>query len=145
MQSFRSIHDLLVWVQDLHRRCCVRFARARQECAEHRYRALLEFLRDREAEQFAAIARLIASGDDRLRCFVQRVPEAALQAAATIEPTGPDFDAEVLRYRQRDRALIGAYEQLAANVGHKAGSILRELLSMRARTQARLREALIDS
>lgn len=145
MQPFRSVREVLASVEQVHHQQCARLAAAALACDDHRHRALLEYLRDREAEQFSAIHRLLAGDDEVLESFVQSVPAAALAKAAAGDAPSPDFDAIVAWYRERDRALIQAYEQLAANVGQRARDTFAEFAKMRQLAQSRLQEALFDA
>ncbi|MCA8954232.1 MAG: hypothetical protein KDE27_32285 [Planctomycetes bacterium] len=145
MRPFSTIREILDEIRALHRERCEDFAAAAAGATDHRLQALLSFLRDREAEQLAALGRFERGGDDLLDGYVQSVPADAMAvAAAGVEPGG-DFDAVVRRYRERDRALIQVYEQLAAGVGPRAAAAFLGLLELRRQAQARLREALLDA
>jgi hypothetical protein len=128
----------------MHSKCRERFAAAAADASEKRRQAVLHYLAGREREHLAAIARQSTGNDDALRSFVQNVPADAFDEALAKGDATDDLDALIARYEDRERALAQFHSQLAGSVGPRASAIFSDLSAMMQRSQARLREALLD-
>jgi hypothetical protein len=141
---FRSLREILLHVLSLHVRRIGGYAAGSQD--DHRRAAVMTFLRAREAELVAAIARYSESQDDVLRTYVQNVPASLLAVAAVDGPDAADDDLDAVLgdYRVRGQALIALFEQLVAAVGPRAGAILANLAAIERRSQQQLQQAMLD-
>lgn len=145
LQPFRTVRQILEHVSQVHRRHLARYATAVAEADGYRRVAVLAYLRAREAELLAAVARYEHGHEEPLESWVQSMPAAALAAAAREEPTPRDLDAILDAFRRRSNAMVQLYEQLAASlVGPRAQAIFSDLAEQERNSQKRLRHALLD-
>lgn len=145
LPPFRTLRELLNYVLSLHLRGLQHFATAVHGSADPRRWAVLEFLRNCEAEVVAAIGRYEAQDDEVLQTYLQSIPVAALETATAETVTDGSLDRILDDYRLRDQALIQVYEQLEASlVGPRAKAVFADLAAMNRQNQQRLQQALLD-
>lgn len=147
LPPFRTVREILGFVQTLHRERMKRYATALQDDQDAARRgALLQFLHHREQQQLAGLARYEQSDDDVLRTQIQGLPSGPLAAAAELDRVVPQDPITIAQdYLRRDRALVQIYEQLASSlVGPRAADIFINLADRTRHNQQLLARALLD-
>lgn len=145
LPPFRTLRQLLNYVLSLHVRALQHFAAAVNASDDPRRWAVLEFLRNGEAEVVAAIGRYEDQDDEVLQTYLQSIPVSALEEATAENVTDGSLDRILDDYRLRDQALIQVYEQLEASlVGPRAKAVFADLATMNRQHQQRLQQALLD-
>jgi hypothetical protein len=145
LRPFRTVREILEHVADVHRRQLARYGDALADAAGYRRAAVLSYLREREAELVAAVARYEHGDEEPLESWVQSMPATAMAAAAREDPIPRDLDAILADSRARSDAMIQLYDQLAVSlVGPRAQAIFEDLAEQERNSQKRLRHALLD-